>query len=105
MTTSPQPDREPVHTLGAAGGRDAEITADLGRGPLPARVEVLLGGHWTTTTAHTARHGRRGPQVLIGHAGRLIWISLDRVRRPAEPQPPPSPQARSRPGVIRHDDP
>jgi len=92
MTTSPEPDRKPVNTLGAAGRRDPEITAELGRGPLPAQVEILLGGHWTTSTAHAVRHGRRGAQVLIGQAGRLIWISLDRVRLPDKPQPPPSPQ-------------
>jgi hypothetical protein len=83
MTTSPQPDRE------AKGGPGS---AELGRGPLPTPVEVLLGGRWTATTAHGVRHGRRDAQALIGQPGRLIWISLDRVRRPAKPQAPQAPQ-------------
>jgi hypothetical protein len=82
MTTSPQPDRE------AKGGPGS---AELGRGPLPTHVEVLLGGRWTATTAHGVRHGRRGAQALIGQPGRLL--SLDRLRRPAQPQAPPAPQA------------
>jgi hypothetical protein len=83
MTTSPQPDRE----ANRAPGSD-----EFGGGPLPTRVEVLLGRRWTATTAHGVRHGRRGAQALIGQPGRLIWISLDRVRRPAKPQPPQAPQ-------------
>jgi hypothetical protein len=84
MMTSPPPDREAKR----APGSD-----EFGRGPLPTPVEVLLGGRWTAATAHGVRPGRRGAQALIGQPGRLVWISLDRVRRPAKPQPPQPPQA------------
>jgi hypothetical protein len=87
MTTSQQPDRE---ANGAPG------SAELGRPPWPTRVEVLLGGRWTATTAHGVRHDRRG-QALIGQPGRLIWISLGLVRRPAIPRAPEAPQQQAAP--------
>jgi len=68
--------------VGRAGQQADEASgARVGLGPLPARVSVLIGGDWITTTAHALRQGRRGTQALIGHSGRLFWISLDRVRQ------------------------
>jgi len=51
---------------------------------LPKEVEVSIGGHWLSVTAHATRYGRRGHQVLIDHYGRLVWVSASRLR-PARP--------------------
>ena len=68
----------------------------------PAPVELLLGGTWLAATAHAVRNGRRGPQVLVGCHGRLVWVSASRIRR-SEPsasqtsqskKPPPAPRKR-----------
>ncbi|TCO51354.1 hypothetical protein EV646_101337 [Kribbella antiqua] len=47
---------------------------------LPKEVQVFIGGHWLSATAHATRYGRRGHQVLIDHYGRLVWVSASRLR-------------------------
>jgi hypothetical protein len=54
---------------------------------LPRKVEVQIGGHWLSVTAHATRCGRRGRQVLIDHYGKLLWVSASRLR-PVTPQVP-----------------
>ena len=107
MPTTPTPDRSRITatTAGPAAPPAAGLSPALD-GPLPTRVEILVAGHWTTTTAHAVRHGPRGPQALIGQSGRLFWIGLDRVRRPTqqrtgEQRPVTAPDAPTNPGSER----
>ncbi len=57
---------------------------------LPSKVEVLIGGHWLSVTAHATRCGRRGRQVLIDHYGKLLWVSASRLRPITSQVPDPS---------------
>ncbi|NIK59289.1 hypothetical protein [Kribbella shirazensis] len=63
---------------------------------LPKGVQVFIGGHWLSATAHATRYGRRGQQVLIDHYGRLVWVSASRLR----PWSGRGPSGRRRPGVF-----